>query len=213
MNLLYQVKIEFFIIYFEKIKMPEYKTHFNGGRIYRVVIKSNTRKDDIIKVYKNECKYGSCDGKFNKLLQTYISGTYFIGKSPKNKMTSYSGGYGSEFDGNSILVKLNEGENKYVFIGDKMFTFETLYEIKDFVSPVGNNDVPYPYAIDVKENCYLMIENVILLSYGSKKEPYWYYYDRQIIVNGKTNINRKAFLKNYKGIENFYLGDSNSSLY
>ena len=65
-------------------------------------------------------------------------------------MTEYSGGYGDEFDGNSILVHISE--NKYVYIGSSIYSFESQAKIIRYISPVGNSDVPYPYAIDEKEN-------------------------------------------------------------
>ena len=45
-----------------------------------------------------------------------IHGEVFIGKSPVNAMTTFSGGHGPRFDGNSILLKR---EKDYVFVGDE----------------------------------------------------------------------------------------------
>ena len=63
----------------------------------------------------------------------------FIGESPRNKMTKFSGGYGPRFDGNSILLDI--GNREYVFIGHRIFRFEAKFEITSYVSPVSNNDV------------------------------------------------------------------------
>ena len=71
-------------------------------------------------------------------------------------MTKFSGGYGKFFDGNSILLKLSK--NKYVYIGSVIYSFTSYNEITTFISPVGNSDVPYPYAIDEKNNYYLLLE-------------------------------------------------------
>ena len=104
----------------------------------------------------------------------------FVGLSPKNEMTKFSGGYGRKFDGNSILV--NTENNNYVYIGSEIFSFNSLSEIVEYVSPVGNNDVPYPYTVDVQGNIYLMLEKVILLNGMEKlvgEDPYQYYYERQ----------------------------------
>ena len=65
----------------------------------------------------------------------------FLWKKSKNKLTISSGGYGAKFTGNSILLQITQ--NKYVFIGDKIFSFAPKSEIKKFVSPIGNSDVPY----------------------------------------------------------------------
>ena len=48
--------------------------------------------------------------------QPAIHGEVFIGKSPVNAMTTFSGGHGPRFDGNSVLLKR---ENDYVFVGDE----------------------------------------------------------------------------------------------
>jgi hypothetical protein len=99
-------------------------------------------------------------------------------------MTRFSGGFGPRFDGNSLLVKL-EDENTYLHIGRDLVTFRTKSPVTEYVSPVGNNDVPYPYAVDEQGNYYLVIESVILLAKpgldeeaeGRGNDPYTYYYN------------------------------------
>lgn len=111
----------------------------------------------------------------------------FIGISKLNKMTKYSGGHGSKFDGNSILFSLKEEPLKYMFIGKYIFTFFAKSEIVEYWSPVGNNDVPYPYAIDINGNFYLMIEQVYLkLDDEFKDDPYDEYYKLHNILSSKT---------------------------
>eukprot|EP00435_Cladocopium_sp_Y103_P039437 s2141_g10.t1 len=100
----------------------------------------------------------------------------FIGKSPLNAMTTFSGGHGPRFDGNSVLLKR---ENDYVFVGDEIFSFTAAAEIVDFVSPVGNSSVPYPYCVDADGRHYLMLEGVVLdeipaLETGGDPYSYWY---------------------------------------
>jgi hypothetical protein len=118
----------------------------------------------------------------------------FIGKSPQIKMTEYSGGYGDKFDGNTILIQtgttsINSSSYKYKHIGSEITEFTTEHEIIDFVSPIGNSDVPYPYVIDTQNNYYLIIEKVILenspelqtwLSQG--EDPYSFYYRSCLIT-------------------------------
>lgn len=63
----------------------------------------------------------------------------FVGKSPKTA------------DGNSMLFEVpssTRGKTKYVFVGVVVCSFFASVPIQRFVSPVGNNGVPYPYAID-----------------------------------------------------------------
>jgi hypothetical protein len=147
-----------------------YKIHDNGGRPFKCIVEGN-----IIKIYNNYKK------KEEHFLQFEFE-KIFIGKSPLNSMTAFSGGHGSGFDGNSILIKLNN--LIYVSIGYEIYSFEAMCEIVDYVSPVGNSDVPYPYAIDCNQNYYLTIEDVIIENNkdfaeymkNTNHDPYNYYY-------------------------------------
>jgi hypothetical protein len=165
--------------------MITYFTHDNGGRPFKVVI-DNTN----INVYNQS--------ELLLELSTNNTNDIFIGKSPLNEMTEFSGGYGPNFDGNSILIKKDE-KNEYLFIGNRIFTFTSLYPIIEFVSPVGNNDVPYPYAIDEKGNYYILNENIIVINKEEKEEEkkeekekkediYQYYYDNLKLPNCKFHF-------------------------
>ena len=95
---------------------------------------------------------------FVDLVKDYETLDIWIGKSPFNETTEYSGGSGKRFDGNSILVRIGTlHEFRYAFIGDRVFEFATHEPIKTFVSSVGNSGVPYPYA-ESDHWCYDMIE-------------------------------------------------------
>lgn len=86
----------------------------------------------------------------------------FIGHSPLNRMTAYSGGYGAKRDGNAVLLRIARTSLRYLFVGDIVFTFVAKHPITRFVSPVGNSSVPYPYAVDEPRNeYYLFGSNVI----------------------------------------------------
>jgi len=152
--------------------MATYETHFNGGRPFLVNIKSDNSVDIINNVAKDK-------------VLSYKPQEIFIGKSPKNKMTEFSGGFGDKFDGNSILLELKQlADNKYDyrFIGSSIISFEAP-KIKTFISPVGNNDVPYPYAIDIYDKVYLILDDVIIEWRNQVKydDPYSYYYDNMTI--------------------------------
>lgn len=157
--------------------MQSYRIHSNGGVPYTVNITNNVDGSSNVSVLINE------DEAVYKGPE-YKTKQVFIGKSPLNKKTEFSGGHGDEFDGNSIL--LNKEEWNYVFIGNKIMEFEALCEIVEYVSPVGNSDVPYPYAIDVNGNYYLMIEDVILINYKNiehnHEDCYWFYYENSKIT-------------------------------
>ena len=96
---------------------------------------------------------------FTKLVKEYTVSKVFIGKSPLNKMTEFSGGDGDKWDGNSILLKLDMANttDTYAFVGTDVFEFSTDEPIHTFVSSVGNNCVPYPYA-ESENYCYSMSE-------------------------------------------------------
>jgi hypothetical protein len=130
----------------------QYHTHDNGGRPYNVIIDSNTNK---VIIYKHVEPFG--EGKYIKK-KILFANKIFIGKSPD---------LGDYFDGNSILLHIKD--NEYVFIGREIFSFTSLKEITKFYSPVGNNDVPYPYAYD-GDNCYLFCYKKIILNFKSAEE-------------------------------------------
>lgn len=101
----------------------------------------------------------------------------FIGESPVTELTIFSGGHGPDFLGNTILIQT--GTNKYTYIGSRIYSFLSFAEIVKYVSEIGNNDVPYPYAVDINGNFYLMIEDVVLKQLGESyhNDPYNYLYD------------------------------------
>lgn len=164
----------------------KYFIHDNGGRPFLVYIDKNN-----VSIYKKSDKYYIDDESekdydnawmYIALVKSYKAIKVFIGKSPKNKMTLFSGGYGAKFNGNTILIKMSK--NKYIYIGEEIYSFETDNNIIKYVSPVGNNDAPYPYAIDNKGNYYLIIENVVIKNVPKKykNDPYDYYFDYHLIT-------------------------------
>ena len=71
-------------------------------------------------------------------------------------MTEFSGGYGEKWDGNSILLRIGDAnEFRYVYIGCTVFEFTADEKVIKYVSSVGNNCVPYPYAESLNW-CYSM---------------------------------------------------------
>jgi len=107
-----------------------YITHDNGRRPFR--IKANN-EGIFVYTYKNREEMNNYD--YTKLL------------FKTNKFIGYWSGFDTsifEFHGNSMLIQLSEYE--YVHIGCEIFSFNTHEIINDFISPVGNSDVPYPVA-------------------------------------------------------------------
>ena len=79
----------------------------------------------------------------------------FLGKSQVCNLTMFSGGFDKPvFDGNTILLKINEefGKNKNLYIGGVMIaSFLTDDNIYEYASNMGNNLCPYSIATG-KEN-------------------------------------------------------------
>lgn len=200
----------FFLILSDKVKI--YYTHNNGSQPLRVLIDGN-----IVLVHNNNVFISRKSSKYRE--NKGIRGNYsidelyvfkvediFVGKSPKTAISdTRTGGYGPKYDGNSILICLNE--LNYVFIGDCIYKFKACSKINFYLSPVGNNDVPYPYARDVENNTYLMLIEKGELSVIPGKvfdrydasEPYLSYYDntksfeKQMIYLPITMIRNRSF--------------------
>lgn len=70
--------------------------------------------------------------------------------------------------GNTILIQINE--HKYIYIGCDIFSFRTNEKILDFISPLGNSDVPYPLAYGT-ENIYFLCERSYVKANQMQLEP------------------------------------------
>lgn len=197
-------KIDYFICNHQFVNLPNmttYLIHNNGGTPYRVKITDLITGKKKVKIYKLNELYQFETTAFLKYIPQHI----FIGRSPENEMTRFSGGHGPDFDGNSILLHLHD--NIYVFIGEKIYQFKSLSPIIDYVSPIGNSDVPYPYAVDYDNNYYLMINDVVLKNQADQlDEPYYLYYKMDLITSDMAHIPPKQPMFPYfQNIEHYYL--------
>jgi hypothetical protein len=146
-----------------------YFIHSNGGRPYAVIV-----NELLVDVYENTYED---DG------ETYA----YLGKISCDKVMIGHDAIEGEH-GNSILLK--QGEN-YIYIGGGepgiTSLLDNAQEIVDYQSPLGPNDVPYPYAVS-KDYIYLMIENVRIPKADAVKYqdannelwPYTAYYESDI---------------------------------
>lgn len=177
------------IPYMNKNQKDEiYETMDNGATPFKVMI----TPDKIFVFYCDVDDNMKC--QFDELVLTIKNyRDVFIGYSPKNKMTIFSGGYGPKFNGNSILVETKK--LTYTYIGESIFEFKTHDPIIDYISPVGNNDVPYPYAIG-EDNIYLMLYNKYIPRNILKKNQDVYYLLFESFK--KKNKNKKTKNKNLK---------------
>lgn len=137
-------------------KADKYFIHDNGGRPFLVYC-----TEDEVAVYKKpdgyylDDDYESHEAYYIKLVALYHPKKIFVGESPLCDMTAFSGGYGESFKGNSILLELDNKE--YVYIGWKIQSFILDDdEITEFWSPLGNSDVPYPFAIGTNYVYFLL---------------------------------------------------------
>lgn len=151
-----------------KDKYRSYLIHFNGNRPFKVMI-GQTKIYINKRIYDDEGYYIEdqplIKSKFEKV---------FIGENTNNRSVG---------KGNTILIKVKD--NNYIYIGSEIYSFKTKEEITKYYSPIGNSDVPYPYAIDKKGNYYLFVENAIILNNGDlskrmieandRRNPYAFY--------------------------------------
>lgn len=151
-----------------------YRTHFNGGRPYRVLVSANNR----VRVYSlpdaNQWHIarGLYDddehniGMYNTKQLDLRAERVWVGRART----------GEPHTGNSILLHC-EGK-RYVFVGDAVFSFVAPDPIETFVSDMGNSDVPYPYAIDRAGRHYLLTESAVLerVPPSEEEDVYAFYY-------------------------------------
>ena len=87
-------------------------------------------------------------------------------------------------DGNFLFEIENK---KYVYVGDKLFSFESNDEIVDYFLKLGNNDVKYSFAYG-KENIYFMLHQkyIPLQEYenSTMKNEYQYLYKKDEELRG-----------------------------
>lgn len=136
-------------------KFKDYKlyfTHDNGALKYAVYIKNMHvyvyKKDKtLIDSWVWKKRYRDNAPLYTVFVKHYKCKDIFIGKSPKCKITDFSGYIGEA--GNSILICVKKFN--YVYIGHSIKKFTTYQDvIRKYWSPIGNNDVPYPIALGDK---------------------------------------------------------------
>lgn len=138
--------------------------------------------------------------------------TVFLGKNHICETTKNSGYLGEKFDGNTML--LETAVNNYIYIGAYIYSFKTTNAIIKFYSPIGNNNVPYPYpyAIDSIGQFYLILEHTILKLIPDKHkiEPYEYFYNKNYIVTKRLDEDWNT--TSYDGIIKFFIGNNQYAL-
>ena len=118
--------------------MDNYMIQYNYRNNYLVVINGG------VYVYK----YEKC--KFDQPFLSFQPKHIFIGKSKVCPMTEFPGANDSSgLDGNTLLLEFEI--NEYVYLsGLEIIKFKTEDKIIDYISLMGNNIIPYAYAIGEK---------------------------------------------------------------
>jgi hypothetical protein len=173
----------------DKPKCKKYYIHDNRSKNFLV-----EDYDDKVIIYKLKYDDDYILEVDKKLKEIKYQEIYF-GKVPSKMLKD---NYYSYEKGNSILLMIDKG--KYISIGDCIYSFETKNKEKiiKFVSPIGNNDVPYPYAIG-ENNTYLLLEKIYIDNslLDLNEDIYQQYYQCHYIkLKGKTR--GKKLSKNEK---------------
>lgn len=140
-------------------ELETYDIHDNGGVPFRVSI---DRGNKLCKINCSNNNILDDSQEFNELEDSYEQKyEYSFAELLTIKYVDiYVGDVDDEDKGSNILCHLGEGI--YMHIGWEIFLFCHSFGIKQFHTPIENNDVPYPYAIDECNNCILLSEKVIL---------------------------------------------------
>lgn len=125
--------------------------------------------------------------------------------------------------GNSILLQLNDCE--YMYIGGKVKKFTLESPVVSYHSPIGPNDVVYPFAVCENGDIVLLIENVIVkridtnipidtFDFDARIGEYARYYAKHFIIEHtwSANGNWSPVASGYKSIARFYIGTSSYNL-
>lgn len=150
--------------------MPKcYKIHDNGGVPFVVALEKNEATVYSQKFIEDKNKYVKEKELFSVPYTRAFIGDNKLGLKEYIKKGKYKG--------NSILLYL--GRNDYIYIGSEILKFKTADScpIVDYFSPVGNSDVPYPYALS-ETKVYLMDDKIVLPIdlIDAKKDAYAQYY-------------------------------------
>jgi len=164
------------------IPLGTYYTHFNGDRPYAVRV---WPKDE-----SGRQLVEVLEAPYDTITETFDCRHVYFGVNTLLELSHY----------------------EYVLISHKISRFETLFPIVDFKPILGNNDVPYSYAIDTVNNCYLLSENVYFKLDDSIDYPYEHYYNKCLITEDIAYIPAKQPLEPFKNIKKFYIGSEQYTL-
>lgn len=151
-----------FAIVTSKNVKGSYEIHNNGGRPFIVNVDCcGPKKIDVV-----DSRTGSIVLDLRSIQRAFV---------PKGAILN-SRAHIPELDGNTILVHSKDSE--YYWIGNRgIRKFNFPEPIVDFKSPIGNNDVPYPFAIS-ERFCFLLLAQEVLYLHTIRniENPYFEWY-------------------------------------
>ena len=116
--------------------MDIYMMQYNYRSRFLVVINEIT----FVSVYKYE------KNKFDQPFLSFQVRNFLIGKSKICSMTEFSGALNNHFDGNTMLLECEDSKPIYIS-GLENFEFRTDDKFLDYISLMGNNMIPYTFAV------------------------------------------------------------------
>jgi hypothetical protein len=147
--------------------MTSYTIIFNGSEPFVVDVYPSK-----VEVFRQQFINPSYIRDKKVLDQTYQN--IFIGDNDLKDNTSAPKG---KYKGNSILLYIRPGH--YLYIGNEIYSFETKDNemISTYFSPVGNSDVPYPYAVGEHHTYFMLDKEMVPTDHlDLKKDGYAQFY-------------------------------------
>lgn len=154
-----------------------YAIHDNGGHPFRVTTRKWLTGEHAAHHRVQVCRL-NVRGLDQYVALRLENAIVHVGCSPLNATTRYNL-FGPAYDGNTVLLK-DASSDFYYLVYDGIFKFKLpppsfgavhSREITTFVSPIGNNDCPYPYAIDNYGDAYVFESYTVIQLIGLQYEP------------------------------------------
>jgi hypothetical protein len=143
-----------------------YDIHDNGGVFFKVSVCESKRALVITRCIPDDAD----ECRMYREVGRYWYRDLFIGYDPTEP----------KFKGNSILFRpLSNANDSWIYVGGhEIYGFSPIAgdQIVNYVSPVRNSDVPYPFAVG-KKYVYLMLERVAFpIRLWIQPDPYTDFY-------------------------------------
>lgn len=186
----------------------------NGGYTFRACVRKG-----VLSVYPQKEDIGDSVPRHAWFSSKAVYSTkierLFVGNSPEISLTRWSGAHGAEWDGNSLLGKIDS--ERYVHVTSRTYEFRAPAEIVEFVSPVGGSGTVSPYAVDVSGNVLLlnMYGDEVVLEWRRTgyDHPEADYKARALITPDLGSVPPDLpMVLNFSGITRFFIGDDRYTL-